>query len=100
MLQVIIDSEAKRFYGMIIIVYFCCHDCCLDRAYVGQASGGIGGISGGFPLFDVDKVSDTGSQVVFHHLQDPRDTNVRNEYAEKGLRAAQATGAIGYSEIT
>lgn len=34
-------------------------------------------MSGGFPLFDVDKVSDAGIQVVFHHLHDPLDSGVK-----------------------
>jgi len=103
-LQVIIDSEAKRLRGDYSRIFLAGYSQgAMMAAWIGLMSdkplGGIVGISGGFPLFDVDKVSDAGSQVVFHHLHDPHDIYVNYKYAEKGLVAAKAAGARGYTEI-
>ena len=61
-------------------------------AWIGLMSdkplGGIVGISGGFPVFDVDEVSDAGRHVVLQHLHDRIDIGVKYDYAEKELRAA------------
>ena len=104
-LQVIIDKEADLLggdYSKIFLLGY--SQGAMMAAWIGLMSdkplGGIVGICGGFPLFDVEKVSDAGIHVVFHHLHDPLDIGVRYEYADKGLKAAQAAGAIGYSEIT